>query len=410
MELQREPAAREARFRACRQLGLAAVVLVFAVGGGCVRRAPHFVSGPAPGPTAEQRARVERVETQQAAPEKVTADLIELLTEADWTVARLAKQALAQRVLTGRPLSAEHVARLERIVATFPFGDPSLGWPSADARPPYRSSAFAWRLLADEYARTRSVKEQVAWFIPQLQPDGPFAHSQADEAAQRLQTIGAPAVPALVKVVQTGNGQAPAWALRTLGRLHSPAGNRAVVAWAMPRLRDTAAHHWANAATILGELDEASAFEPMVAALWQHIDDCSRDSRGVMHSHVSAIIEALPKVGGQRAVTPLRKVITDYPPDARHPQRAEGYVSAAEELKLLGDPLGRRALEKAANSDLVEVRRRAVERACLALGRQAARPLLQRLAHDRDKRVRAVARRELQMPEECKPPQMAPPP
>lgn len=378
------------RIRAGARFWLAAVAIALAAGGGCVHRVTRGPSGPAPAPTAEQRARVEGVVAQQAAPDKVTGDLVELLTDADWTVARLAQQGLQ-----GRPLNGRHVQRLERIVASFPFRNPRPGPMATDVTPRYRSSSFAWKVLADEYARTRSVAEQVAWLIPQLQRDQPFGWCQADEAAQRLQKLGAPAVPALVTALQTGNGYTQLWVARTLRSLPSPEGNRAVVAWAIPRLRDTEYLYWFTAAYTLGELGEASAFEPMVAALWQHVDDYSRDPRGGVHGHGWAIISALPKVGGRRAIAPLRQMLTDYPPDARHRHRAEGYAWAAAELARLGDPLGRRTLEEAATSDLADQRRSAAMLAQRALGAEA-RPLLQRLAQDKDKSVCGMAEMELQ--------------
>jgi hypothetical protein len=327
-------------------------------------------------PTDEDRAVVQAVLAQEKPEEQITDDLIDLLLSEDWHDPGLAAEELKKR-----ELNQNHVGRLRTIVHEVPFnrqGDVrSLNWPGADV-----CSLFAWLVLAEVELRGKSVEEQVAWLIPELRYCRPFASSRSNAAANRLEKLGQPAVPALVRALTREGSNAQLWSVRTLSSIATDEAKAAIESWGLANLETTDdGLIWGTAANYLGSIKSQAAYEPLVRTLRAHLDEPS----------IYSVVHALEQIGDPRAPEVFAEVLAQHKPDADHLERIEPYLWAAAALAKTGDERGLAALREAAESPLVELRRH-VPFAAYTVKTAQARQILERLTSDQDQRVASQAK------------------
>ncbi len=332
--------------------------------------------GPMGPPTDEQKAVVPFVLAQEKPAEEITGELIELLLSEDYYIPRFAAEALKERELT-----EQQMAHLRNIVRTVPFHrdvDCIRGyqWAGSDV-----SSVYAWDVLAHHTLRDLPADGQVQWLIEQMRYDRPFPGSLADRATKRLLEIGEPAAAALIVATEREGTWAQMWACRTLMQMGTDEAKAAVERWSLQALEAyDDPLFWTCAAGWLGRLHSEAAFEPLERMLWAHLED----------SRVWASVDALVKVDPKRAVVPLAKVISEYEPDAVHPELIVAYLRAATALARMGDERGWDALQLAAASPMVGMRREAIF-AAYATHDERARDILIGLTKDGDEQVASQA-------------------
>lgn len=314
---------------------------------------------------------VEGLVAEGAPAEETTNKLMELLLSERYGVAYWAAEELKKRELNERQIN-----HLGNIVHFVPFrGQGSVRvvyYPGFDV-----SSAHAWEVLAEAKLRRLSLDEQIGWLLSELRYARPFGPSRSDAAANRLEKIGPPAVPALVRKLQRGNSNSQVWASRTLMQIGTSEATSAVEEWSLGILEATDdALIWGAAAGRLGKLKSPKAYDGLVRMLWTHLDE----------SGTWKLIDALADIGDPRARGPLAKILSEHKPNEEHKERVRTYVRAATALVKLGDERGEQALREAAKSPLAELRRE-VASAVYASLKENGQDILEDLALDQNEAV-----------------------
>jgi hypothetical protein len=160
-----------------------------------------------PPPSDEDRQAIRQVLDSGMGEDAVTWQLIDMLLTDRYALARLAVDELKQR-----NLSEAHILQLENIVSSVPFRSPgscvrSLVYPGSEV-----TGLWAWEVLVEHSLRGKSPDEQIEWLAAMLRYDRPFGLSRGDQAANRLQEIGEPAVPRLMRSLKRDNSNAQLWA------------------------------------------------------------------------------------------------------------------------------------------------------------------------------------------------------
>lgn len=339
----------------------------------CLSLAAACLAGPLGPPTDEDQQAIEKILDESPDESALIYGLIQVLAGP-----RVGQAQLAVAELKQRELSANHLQALENMVHFLPFRSVAscirMGYGEVEEV----TGSWAWEVLVAQRLPEMTLNQKVEWLVENLRYDRPFGWSRADDAAQRLQKIGEPAIPRLLRVLQRDSGNAQLWAGRTLMGLRTPQAQAAVEEWALRSVEGSDDPlTWSTAAGWLEDLKSKRAVEPLVRMLAVHLED----------PRCWALVSALKAIDPARAVTELRQALEECVPQEGARERNYTHICIASALAGLGEEAGRQALREAAASPIQQVRWEAAAVLLRALGPGEARPLLEKLAQDSDQDV-----------------------
>ena len=247
--------------------------------------------------------------------------------------------------------------------------------------------------------------------------------AECEALARALGALGAAAVPALVRLLESGERQTRRWAANALGIARNPQA----VAPLIRMLADSRSDVRKEAALALGEIRDASAVDPLIGALGSRDPETRRaaatalgavGSEKAVDALISlsgdpneslqlAIVEALRRIGGLRAGAGLRMMIDagrkhvrdaalaalnalEFAPDNAQERAAAALLADDFTAALREGPAAAQALAATLESQDPLRRRRAAE-ALSSLRSPDTAPHLVRALRDPDLAVREAA-------------------